>query len=1021
MIYKEKVLLLHRNALIQEKIFNYLHENDYAVIMANNAENTFSLAKSMKPDIILWGDALTTHSKQVIRKIKSSPFGQNIPIIALIPDVELFERYEIEKDGISDVLDTMPKLPDLKLKIRSHLANRRRILQYEDKLRRLRALNELEFQLIQTREVIRACDLVDDYILNTYGVQALLTLVFNNKTKEYDYKSFLTPDTKIQQKLSTIFELKIWQKYFFANPKLETGRIVDHYILELFSTIGLQGVAFYQFPLQAMGKQIGFIIAGIGDEKDFNKEKIDEISQLCTALSSRVLQIRSIFAQTPVTREDTSAVKHLFLRLNEDEISNYLSQQLLSTLRADVCIYFNYNEGFRFLYPQYCYRSDKDENIFEDEKPPVLMLKDYPTFEQFLESRKMSVHYNLSEKPRKDLQAMAELAGKTYNSLLIFTVKVGNEIKGFFLVGAQNGLKRFTRSDIHRSEQMIQRATSALIESRVVRQAQVTIKQLDRIFDLSKELTLENDIEDLLKKIGKAIRRTLGWNIVLVERRNLYNARYENVCALGLKESEFELLKQTYPDSLYLALKDHCYKISNSCFYDHEKGDGAITPADQKRFQRSIGKEWDDEDWILVPIQSRGRELGYIAVNDPVERVRPTEEKVRSIEYFANQAAVALENASLYENLKSSELKYRLLAETMTMGLVTCDFNGSIIYVNKSLSNMLKYERSESLLQQNIFDLCSNKTRNDFEKGVLQMIKSGKDEKKNAKEGIEIELLANDNTYIPFKIYLTDYYQQTKKVGFLGVLSDMRPQRRIERLKADFNSMIVHDLRSPLNIIQGYIDIVRNQVVGQISEEQSDLLFIAKENVDKVLKLIDNFMTASKMEAGKFDLEMETHSLNSVIEAVYEHNLVLAQKKDIEMSIDLDPNIALMEFDKMRIEQVLSNYISNAIKFTDKGGKVEIRSKLVKEYNELTSEESMAVHVAVKDSGVGIPYDEQDKVFNKYEQTEAGKDASLKGTGLGLAICKEIISLHKGEVWLESEPGKGSTFYFSLPIKPLKI
>jgi PAS domain S-box-containing protein len=465
---------------------------------------------------------------------------------------------------------------------------------------------------------------------------------------------------------------------------------------------------------------------------------------------------------------------------------------------------------------------------------------------------------------------------------------------------------------------------------------------------------------------------------------------------------------------------EHSFVISNSHFYDHEVGDAVSSENEKRKFLRTIGKEWNDNDWILVPIQSRGRDLGYIAVNDPVERVRPNEEKVRSIEYFANQAAVALENASLYENLKSSELKYRLLAETMTMGLVTCDYNGTVIYVNKSLAQMLKYKHNDSLIKQNLFDLSSAKTRSEFEKSISQMMKNGgNDRKKFVEEGIDIELLANDNSYVPMKIYLTDYYQQNSKAGFLGVLSDMRPQQRIERLKADFNSMIVHDLRSPLNIIQGYIDIVRNQVVGHISDEQADLLFIAKENVDKVLKLIDNFMTATKLEIGKFSLDPEVHSINAVIEAVYEHHLVLAQKKNINMNIELDQEISFLEFDKLRIEQVLTNYISNALKFTESSGEIVIRSKLVTSENELTGEENTSVQISVSDSGVGIPPEEQEKVFNKYEQTEAGKDASLKGTGLGLAICKEIISLHKGEVWLESKLKKGSTFYFSIPYKPV--
>jgi len=135
----------------------------------------------------------------------------------------------------------------------------------------------------------------------------------------------------------------------------------------------------------------------------------------------------------------------------------------------------------------------------------------------------------------------------------------------------------------------------------------------------------------------------------------------------------------------------------------------------------------------------------------------------------------------------------------------------------------------------------------------------------------------------------------------------------------------------------------------------------------------------------------------------------------------LDDAISLQQFDKLRIEQVLNNYLSNAIKFTQKGGNIFVSSKLVKGINELTREDTMDVHVAVRDTGVGISYEEQKKVFSKYEQTEAGKDATLKVTGLGLAICKEIISLHEGEVWLESKAGEGSTFFFSLPITQIRI
>jgi signal transduction histidine kinase len=227
-------------------------------------------------------------------------------------------------------------------------------------------------------------------------------------------------------------------------------------------------------------------------------------------------------------------------------------------------------------------------------------------------------------------------------------------------------------------------------------------------------------------------------------------------------------------------------------------------------------------------------------------------------------------------------------------------------------------------------------------------------------------------------------------------------------------------LRSPLNIIQGYIDIVRNKVVGEISDEQQELLSIAKENCYKVLKLIDNFLIASKLEVGQFDVTPEVNALNALVESVFEEHKVLAEKKNISLDLKIDKKIPLIAFDKMRIEQVLTNYISNALKFTDYGGKIEVGDQLLETTNELSGEKQEIIHVWVKDSGVGIDYDEQEKVFNKYQQTEAGKDASLKGTGLGLAIAKEIITLHKGNVWVESVPKEGSTFYFSLPVNTQK-
>ena len=549
------------------------------------------------------------------------------------------------------------------------------------------------------------------------------------------------------------------------------------------------------------------------------------------------------------------------------------------------------------------------------------------------------------------------------------------------------------------------------------------MKQLERIFELGTELTLDLTLDAILQKMCNAIRRTLGWNVVILDLRNQYDNSYKTINVLGIKDTDYQKLKDQKQSPPFKNRIDTSYKISNSYFFDHKQVESKNDEEVKKNYSRIIGTEWNDKDWVYVPITSRGKVLGMFSLNDPVERVKPNEERIKSIEYFANQAAVIIENTELFDRLKSSELRYRLLAETMTMGLVTCDIAGKILYLNNSLIRILRYESKKDLANRKIYDLCSSNTVHKLQKEVIRTLgeKHKEVEEQHEVQGLEIELLAKDQENIPFMIYTSPFYQQKQKIGFFAVLADLRNQKKIERLRADFNSMIVHDLRSPLNIIQGYVDIVRNEVVGSINEEQGELLTIAKENVYKLLKLIDNFLIASKLEAGHMEIEPESNSMNALIEELFDHYLVLTKEKKLQLNKNLNEHIPILNFDKFRIEQVIRNYLSNALKFTPPEGVITISSNLNKKKNSLTGEMDMYVDVSVKDTGVGISKEELKKVFNKYEQTEAGKDASLKGTGLGLAICREIIELHNGEVWVESKLNEGSTFGFTLPIKSIAI
>ncbi|MBC8235066.1 hybrid sensor histidine kinase/response regulator [bacterium] len=223
-----------------------------------------------------------------------------------------------------------------------------------------------------------------------------------------------------------------------------------------------------------------------------------------------------------------------------------------------------------------------------------------------------------------------------------------------------------------------------------------------------------------------------------------------------------------------------------------------------------------------------------------------------------------------------------------------------------------------------------------------------------------------------------------------------------------FLGMAAHDLRSPLSIIQSYSGFLLDIESGVLSKEQEiDFLSIIKSNSNFMLQLIDDLLDISKIESGKLELNLYQTDLLSLVKDNVALNSVLADKKQIKLSFSYDEVLPEMMIDAPKIEQVLNNLISNAVKFSYPHSTVEIY---------VARSEANTV-ISVKDEGRGIPSDALDKLFNPFEKISATGAEDEKGTGLGLVIARRIVDEHQGKIWVESEVGKGATFYVSLPIK----
>jgi signal transduction histidine kinase/CheY-like chemotaxis protein len=231
----------------------------------------------------------------------------------------------------------------------------------------------------------------------------------------------------------------------------------------------------------------------------------------------------------------------------------------------------------------------------------------------------------------------------------------------------------------------------------------------------------------------------------------------------------------------------------------------------------------------------------------------------------------------------------------------------------------------------------------------------------------------------------------------------------LDKLKADFTAMIIHDLRAPLTAIMSGAAIVEDGLVGPVTEDQKHWLDKIGASSRNLLNLINDFLDLSKIEAGRLDLVKEALDVEQFIRTTIDDHAVLARDKKISLGDRIDRPLSHIVADPGRLRQIFTNLISNAIKFTGEGGTIEIGAA-----HECADE----IKLWVRDSGVGIPAHEVGDLFQKYRQTQSGKVSKHKGTGLGLVICKMIVEAHGGKIWVESTEGRGATFFFTLPIRP---
>jgi len=364
------------------------------------------------------------------------------------------------------------------------------------------------------------------------------------------------------------------------------------------------------------------------------------------------------------------------------------------------------------------------------------------------------------------------------------------------------------------------------------------------------------------------------------------------------------------------------------------------------------------------------------------------------------------------EEIIRSEMKYRALFEKSNDAVLIHDLTGKVLDVNDKACEMFGYAKEE-LMKINIIDLI---VPDDAEKSIESMFKI----KENKTWRNETRMFRSDGSIIHLDVNGSLIEAQQNIIQAVGrdITDRIKAEEdmvraKIEaetasRAKSDFLATMSHELRTPLNSIIGFSDIMLDGLTGNLGDKQEHYVQHISQSGHHLLSLINDILDISKIEAGKMELYMDMVDIAKAVSEIVTITESLASRKNITVDVQIPDEIPLITVDRSKLKQIMYNLLGNAIKFTDNDGNVHIEVTNNDEY----------MTMSITDTGIGISPDDQNKLFKPFSQIDTSISRRYEGTGLGLALVKELIELHGGRIWVESEPGKGSTFSFELPIKP---
>ena len=623
-------------------------------------------------------------------------------------------------------------------------------------------------------------------------------------------------------------------------------------------------------------------------------------------------------------------------------------------------------------------------------------------------------------------------------------LNAGADTIGSLSIGSRDASVTYSRAQLDLLQAIADQTAGAIVKARLLEETQQRAHQLSTLNDLTRQLTSTLELEPLLQNIlenAVSILNCEAGSLFLMDEQT------EDLIfkvTVGPPASA-DLIGQRIPAGSGIvgrAAKERGPVIENQA----QNSPTHFVSTDQQT-------GFTSKSLLAVPLLFKNRVIGVIEVINRRDGLPFITDDQTLLSAFAGQAAVAIENARLY-TLTDQELAARV-EELSVMQRIDRELNASL-EISRAMRITLEWAMRQSKADAGLIGMLANeKLRVMAEQGygdlrehlidgllpldmpaVKTAVRMSQPQQVSLQAEAEAGILPGAHTQIVVPIrreadvigllFLESVSDTQQDIAFLNRLSDhaaiaisnaqlYQEVQQANDAKSEFVSFVAHELKNPMTSIKGYTELLSGGAVGPINEMQTNFLHTIHSNVERMTTLVSDLSDNSKIEAGRLRLDYKAVDVSDVVDEVTRSTSRQIEDKKQQILVQVPAGLPPVWADRTRVSQVLTNLVSNAYKYTPEGGQISVGARV--SGNQWDPDgAAKVVHIWVKDNGIGISLEDQQKIFSKFFRSEDQKAREAPGTGLGLNITKSLVEMQGGKIWFESEYRQGTTFHFTIPV-----